>query len=277
MTSDLEFCDVHQHVGDSSQSHGGMNRHVAAGAAESEFDLRIQYMDDAGIRQTLVHAGFSYDRSGGIEATRSRNDELARYRDAKPDRIVPSGIVEPRDTSTALDEVRRIANELRMVGITFHTQYQGVTIDSRPMLDILALMGELNLVPLIHTPDDCLHESLSRLAKVARALPDLTIVALEPFYLLEGLLTCDLIAEIAPNVLFDTAECWDFDHLVTFANRWGSSRLLYGSHRSSVPRAGAMRRSALQRQEIETAPDLTDNAKHDIAQGNWKRVFGPAP
>ena len=66
------------------------------------------------------------------------------------------------------------------------------------------------------------------MAKVARAFPDLTIVALEPFYLLEGQLLSDLVADIAPNVMFDITSCWDFDHVAAFANRWGSSRLLYG-------------------------------------------------
>ena len=160
MSSGLEFCDDHQHVGDSSQSHGGMNTDVAVSADATEFDLRVRYMDEARIRQAIVMPGFSYDRSDGMQATRRQNDRLASYRDAMPDRFVAAGIVEPRDTSIAHDEVKRIADELRMVGITFHTQYQGVTIDSRPMLDILSVMGELNLVPLIRAPDDCLHESL---------------------------------------------------------------------------------------------------------------------
>ena len=51
---------------------------------------------------------------------------------------------------SCLDEIRRIAGQLRMVGVTLHTQYQGVFIDAKPVLDGLALEGELNLVPLIH-------------------------------------------------------------------------------------------------------------------------------
>jgi uncharacterized protein len=277
MSADLEFCDVHQHVGDSSQSHGidrGVSTADATGVSESEADSRVRFMDEARIRRAVVMPGFSYDRSDGIQATRRQNDALARYRDAHPERFIAAGIVEPRDTGSARDEVRRISDELGMVGVTFHTQYQGVTTDSPSVMDCIELMGELNLVPLVHAPDDCLHESLYRLAKVARAFPDLTIVALEPFYLLEGQLACDLIADIAPNVIFDTASCYDFDLLAAFVNRWGSSRVLYGSHRYSQPGGSMSRRSALLRHEIETSPELSAEAKHDIAEGTWTRIFG---
>ena len=278
MSSDLQFYDIHQHVGDSSQSHGTHRPGPtvdAIDALDSEAGMRLRYMDDARIRQAVVMPGFSYDRSDGIVATRRQNDALARYRDDNPDRFIAAGVIEPRDMGSCLDEIRRIAGELRMVGVTLHTQYQGVFIDAKPVLDGLALMGELNLVPLIHAPDDCLHEALWRLAKVARAFPDLTIVALEPFYLLEGQLLSDLVADIAPNVMFDITSCWDFDHVAAFANRWGSSRLLYGSHLYSNGSGTAMaRRAALIRRELETSPVLSDTAKHDIAEGNWKRLFG---
>jgi uncharacterized protein len=276
MASDLRFCDVHQHVGDSSQSHGidrGDSTSDAAGVSASEADLRIRFMDEAKIERAVIMPGFSYDRSDGIQATRRQNDAVARYRDANPERFVAAGVVEPRDFGSALDEVRRLSDELGMVGVTFHTQYQGVTTDSPAVMDCIALMGELGLVPLVHAPDDCLHESLYRLAKVARAFPDLTIVALEPFYLLEGQLACDLIAEIAPNVIFDTASCYDFDLLAAFVNRWGASRVIYGSHRYSQPGASMSRRSALLRDEIETSPDLSSEAKREVAEGTWTRVF----
>jgi uncharacterized protein len=278
MSPGLEFYDVHQHVGDSSQSHGTHRPGPtvdAVGAAETEAGMRLRYMDEARIRQAVVMPGFSYDRSDGIQATRRQNDALARYRDDHSDRFVAAGIIEPRDTSASRHEIVRIADELRMVGVTLHTQYQGVFIDAQPVLDCLAVMGELNLIPLIHAPDDCLHEALWRLAKVARAFPDLTIVALEPFYLLEGQLLSDLVAEIAPNVIFDITSCWDFDHVAAFANRWGSARLLYGSHLYSNGAGTAMaRRAGLIRQELETSPVLSDAAKHDIAEGNWKKLFG---
>jgi uncharacterized protein len=278
MTSGLDFYDIHQHIGDSSGSHAidwGVQTFDAVGLAESEADTRLRYMDDARIRRALVMPGFSYDRSDGIQATRRQNDSLARYRDAKPERFIAAGIAEPRDTGSARDEIKRISDELGVVGVTFHTAFQGVTMDSRSVMDCIALMGELNLVPLLHAADDCHHESLSKLAKVARAFPDLTIVALEPFYLLEGQLTCDLVAEVAPNVVFDTASCYDFDLLTAFATRWGSDRVLYGSHFYSQDGGSSRsRRAALLRREFETSSVLSEAAKYDIAEGNWKRVFG---
>src|SRR5262249_28386730 len=159
-----------------------------------------------------------YDRAAGIAATRAQNDAIARYRDANPHRFpVAAGVVEPLDQAAAVEEVGRMAGELGLKGISFHTEFQGVTIDSPWMMRILERMVELGMTPLIHASDVVLHEALWRLGKVARAFPEATIVALEPFFTFDGLQQCSFIAEVAPNVIFDTASCYYSDLIIAFA------------------------------------------------------------
>ena len=93
-----------------------------------------------------------------------------------------------------------MSNELGLRAVSFHTEYQGVTMDSPWVMRYLDRMGELGMVPLLHAADVSLHEALWRLGKVARALPDLTIVAIEPFFTHHGMDHCSFIADVAPNV-----------------------------------------------------------------------------
>ena len=136
-------------------------------------------MDEGGVRQAMVIPGHGYLRPNGIADTRVVNDEIAAYRDRTPDRFpVACGIVEPRDGAAAFAEIDRVADELGLVALSFHTRFQGVSLDSRWIVRYLERMGERNLVPVIHAMDDTPEEALWKLASIARELPDLTILAL---------------------------------------------------------------------------------------------------
>jgi predicted TIM-barrel fold metal-dependent hydrolase len=131
------------------------------------------------------------------------------------------------------------------------------------------------MVPLVHAADDCWQESLWRLAKVARALPDLTIVALEPFFLLDGLRSCFFFAEVAPNIVFDTASCTTAGMLKAFVVQVGAERVVYGSQLYSYtrpPRSGHGRQT-LVRNKIP-GWDLSQQEKAAILGGNARRLFG---
>ena len=96
-------------------------------------------MDAAGVGQALVIPGHGYERTRGIEDTRAENDAIARYRDSNPERFPGAiGIVEPRDGAASLDELKRAREELGLVGISFHTRFQGVSLDSRWILAYVA-------------------------------------------------------------------------------------------------------------------------------------------
>jgi predicted TIM-barrel fold metal-dependent hydrolase len=270
----FDVFDVHHHVGRAFDALGGELGDAGAKAADAarvELAERPRIMDEGGIRQALVIPGHGYLRPRGHADTRRVNDEIAAYRDATPERFpVACGIVEPRDGPHAFDEIERIKSELALVAISFHTRFQGVSIDSQWILRYLGRMGELGLVPIIHAMDDTPEESLWKLASIARSLPELTIVALDAFSSYEATRQCFFVAEVAPNVVFDTSLSYNFDSIEEFAMRFGTERVVFGTDLYSWP--VGRRVSHVLPQIIEC--ELPRDAKVAILGGNARRLFG---
>ena len=145
------------------------------------------------------------------------------------------GIVEPRDGAAAFPEIDRVADELGLVALSFHTRFQGVSMDSQWIGRYLAHMGERGLVPIVHAMDDTPEESLWKLASIARAHPELTILALDAFGGFEATRQCFFVADVAPNIVFDTSLSYNFDFIEDFARRFGVERVVFGTDLSSHP------------------------------------------
>ena len=276
MTEDVGFdvFDVHHHVGRAFDALGGGLDDAGGDAAEIarvELAERLRIMDEGGISQALVIPGHGYLRPNGLADTRRVNDEIAAYRDNTPDRFpVACGIVEPRDGPYALDEIERLSSELGLVAISFHTRFQGVSMDSQWIFRYLERMGELRLVPVIHAMDDTPEESLWKLASIARSLPDLTILALDAFSSYEATKQCFFVADVAPNIVFDTSLSYNFDFIEEFAVRFGPERVLFGTDLYSWP--VGRRVSHLLPQIV--ACGLSRDAKASILGDNARRLFG---
>jgi len=276
VTEDVGFdvFDVHHHVGRAFDALGGGLDDAGGDAAEIarvELAERLRIMDEGGISQALVIPGHGYLRPNGLADTRRVNDEIAAYRDNAPDRFpVACGIVEPRDGPYALDEIDRLSSELRLVAISFHTRFQGVSMDSQWIFRYLERMGELGLVPVIHAMDDTPEESLWKLASIARSLPDLTILALDAFSSYEATKQCFFVADVAPNIVFDTSLSYNFDFIEEFAVRFGPERVLFGTDLYSWP--VGRRVSHLLPQIV--ACGLPRDAKASILGDNARRLFG---
>jgi predicted TIM-barrel fold metal-dependent hydrolase len=276
VTADVGFdvFDVHHHVGRAFDALGGELDAAAGDPAETarvELRERLRIMDEGGVRQALVIPGHGYLRPNGLADTRRVNDEIAAYRDRMPDRFpVACGIVEPRDGPLALGEIERIATELELVAISFHTRFQGVSIDSQWILRYLERMGELGLVPILHAMDDTPEESLWKLAAIARSLPDLTIVALDAFASYEATRQCSFVADVAASIVFDTSLSYNFDFIEDFAVRFGPERVVFGTDLYSWP--VGRRVSHLLPQIIESR--LPHEAKAAILGANARRLFG---
>jgi predicted TIM-barrel fold metal-dependent hydrolase len=270
----FDVFDVHHHVGRAFDALGGELDAAAGDAAEAarvELGERLRIMDEGGVRQALVIPGHGYLRPNGLADTRRVNDEIAAYRDRMPDRFpVACGIVEPRDGPHALGEIERIATELELVAISFHTRFQGVSIDSQWILRYLERMGELGLVPILHAMDETPEESLWKLAAIARSLPDLTIVALDAFASYEATRQCSFVADVAPSIVFDTSLSYNFDFIEEFAVRFGPERVVFGTDLYSWPTG--RRVSHLLPQIIGSR--LPHEAKAAILGGNARRLFG---
>jgi predicted TIM-barrel fold metal-dependent hydrolase len=270
----FDVFDVHHHVGRAFDALGGELDDAAGDAgdlARVELAERLRIMDEGGVKQALVIPGHGYLRPNGHADTRHVNDEIAAYRDATPDRFpVACGIVEPRDGPHAMGEIERVESELGLVAISFHTRFQGVSMDSRWILRYLDRMGELGLVPIIHAMDDTPEESLWKLASIARSFPDLTILALDAFSSYEATRQCFFVADVAPNIVFDTSLSYNFDFIEEFAGRFGHERVLFGTDLYSSP--VGRRVSHLLPQIVESG--LSNGAKAAILGGNARGLFG---
>lgn len=273
----FDVLDVHHHVGNAFAALGGdvdqKGGLTVADYRRLEVESRLEIMDRGGVQQAVVIPGHGYERVNGIADTRAENDAIAAYRDRRPERFPAAvGIVEPRDGRASLAELERARRELGLVGISFHTRFQGVSLDSRWIRAYCERMGELGLVPVIHAMDETPEEALWKLAQLARDLPDLEILALDAFGSYESTRQCFFIADVAPNILFDTSLSYNFDFIEDFAGRFGAERVVFGTDLYSHPIG--RRISHLLPQILES--QLGDGDKALILAGNARRLFGLA-
>ncbi len=273
-TPDFDVFDVHHHVGRAFDALGGElddGSEDSEDFARLELASRLSIMDAGGVRQALVIPGHGYLRPNGITDTRRINDAIAAYRDRTPERFpVACGIVEPRDGAAAFAEIDRVHDALGLAAISFHTRFQGVSMDSGWVLRYLERMAERGLLPIIHAMDDTPEESLWKLASIARRLPELTILALDAFSGFEASRQCFHVADVAPNIVFDTSLSYNFDVIEDFARRFGVSRVVFGTDLYSYP--VGRRISHLLPQIIESS--LTHDDKVAILGGNARRLLG---
>jgi predicted TIM-barrel fold metal-dependent hydrolase len=227
-------------------------------------------MDRDDVAQAVVIPGHGYLRPDGLADTRRVNDGIAVYRDRRPDRFpVAIGIVEPTHGARGLDEVGRVHDELGLAGFSFHTRFQGVSLDSQWIVRAIERMAELGMVPVVHSMDETPEEALWKLAALARQFPEVTILALDAFGSYESTRQVSFVAEIAPNVVFDTSLSYNFDFIEDFARRFGIERVVFGTDLYSWP--VGRRISHLLDQIV--ASDLSTEDKEAILGGNARRLY----
>jgi hypothetical protein len=270
--------DVHHHVGDAFTALGG-DLDPAGGLAGDEYERvelehRLAIMDDADVAQAVVIPGHAYLRPAGLADTRRVNDAIAAYRDRQPDRFpVAVGIVEPTSGAASLDEIDRVHDELRLAGISFHTRFQGVSLDSRWVARAVERVAARRMVPVVHAMDDTPEEALWKLAALARSLPDVPILALDAFASYEATRQCFFVADVAPNVVFDTSLSYNFDFIEDFVRRYGADRVAFGTDLYSWP--VGRRISHLLDQIV--ASDLSADEKAAVLGGTARRLYRLAP
>lgn len=271
---DFDIIDVHHHVGDAFSALGGSidtPSEEELKHQKAELESRLAIMDSAKVQRAIVIPGHGYLRPNGHSDTQQQNNKIAAYRDRTPERFPAAvGIVEPRDGALSFDELRRIKNELDIKGVSFHTRFQGVSLDSQWIQQYVQLMGELELLPVIHAMDETPEEALWKLGQLARSAPEVPILALDPFSSYEATRQCFFIAEVAPNIVFDTSLSYNFDFIEDFVKNFGAERVAFGTDLYSSP--VGRRVSHLLPQIIESS--LSDDEKQLILGGNAKRLFG---
>ena len=269
MEHSFDILDVHHHVGDAFAALGGAVSEDES-PEQAEVLKRLEIMDAGGVRQAIVIPGHGYQRPNGHADTRRQNDGIAAYRDRQPDRFPAAvGIVEPRDGAASFEEIDRAASELGLVGLSFHTRFQGVSLDSQWIHRYIERMGALGLVPVIHAMDETPEEAHWKLAQLARALPEIPMLVLDAFGSYESTRQCFFIAEIAPNLTFDTSLSYNFDFIEDFARQFGAERVAFGTDLYSPP--VGRRISHLLPQILESA--LSKDEKALILGGNARKLF----
>jgi predicted TIM-barrel fold metal-dependent hydrolase len=269
----FDIFDCHHHVGDVSAFLGEYLTADGGKADPGDIEVRrrIEIMDAGGVRQAAVIPGHGYERPDGIADTRAVNDAIAAYRDANAARFpVAIGVAEPAYGAASLAEIDRCRDELGLAGISFHTRFQGASMDSPWVLRYVGRMAELGLVPVLHAMTESPDEALWKCAGVARAHPDVPMLVLDSFSTFEGTKECSDVAEACPNLLFDTSLSYNFDFIEAFAGRFGAERVVFGTDLYSPPLG--RRISHLVPQILES--DLKADDKAAILGGNARRLFG---
>jgi predicted TIM-barrel fold metal-dependent hydrolase len=235
---------------------------------------RAAVLADRGVAQAVVLASHDYLRPDGIADNRRVNDGIAAIRDRRND-IFPAavGIVEPLNGERGLEELERCRAELGLAGISFHTRMQGVAIDSVWVRRYLERMGELGLVPFIHSIGESSSEALWKIDVLAGDFPDLDIIVLDVLSTFEQSLFVPHVAERRPNLYFDTALAHGVGFALNLIARCGPDRVLYGSDlyssASGVPALTELLPDLL-------AAPLEDAHKAAVLGGNAARILGLA-
>jgi uncharacterized protein len=238
--------------------------------ARLELGERLRAMDADGIAQAVIMPGHGYLRPHGIADTRRINDGISQYQRACPDRFPAAlAVAEPLAGAESLAELDRIHGELGMVGVTFHTRFQGVPADHRLVVGLIERMAELGLTAFVHAGDSS-EEEVWRILSVARQVPEITVVVLDAFDRLEKANQALVCAGLGQNLIFDTAGCADFDFVLRFIARHGAARVVFGSGRYSAttPR----KRNHVLADLL--AAELPPEDRHAVVAGTITKVLG---
>lgn len=259
--------DIHNHVGALSVSSRGETDDI-----DVELTTRAATLAARNVAQAVIIASHDYLRPDGIADNRKVNDGIAVCRARRPD-LFPAaiGIVEPLNGARGLSELDRCKNELGLHGISFHTRLQGVSLDSRWVRRYLERMGELGLVPFLHSIGESSAEALWKIDVLAADFPDLPMIVLDAFSTFEQSLFAPHVAERRPNLYFDTALAHGFSLVLNFISRCGADRVLYGSdlHSTASGIPSVTELSA----DIRSS-SLSDADKAAVLSGNAVRVMG---
>jgi uncharacterized protein len=261
--------DCHHHVGSLEalgfKIDGGPE---GADAATLELDRRLASMARYGVDQAILIPGHGYLRPEGVADTRRINDQIAAYRDRLPETFPAAlGVAEPLHGAAGVAELRRVRDELGLVGFSVHARFQGVSTDSPLVLALVRAAAELGLVPFIHAVEGVPDEAMWRVQQVARAVPDTTIVVLDSFGGSEQARLAVILAEQTPNLVFDTSLAHHYMFVQAMIDAVGYERLIFGTdYYSMMPGP----QHALVLDELVAGP-LPDEQKAAILAGNLRR------
>lgn len=271
----MEILDAHQHLGIIEDFTHAKAKKTSEDPDVVELRMRLASMDASGIHRAILGPSYQYLMPNGIADTRRYNDRIAAFRRRAPQRFpFAIGAIEPRQGPAAVEEVRRIKEELGMVGFMSHARLQGCYVDSPWMRKCVREAADLGMAPFVHSHHGSLLESPWRVERLAQEFPETTFVVLDG---LAGYEEPELFFDICKrrdNLLFDTG-MWSnaTGKLMSAAKVLGARRLVFGSGLYSYP-MGFRRTEIVQ---VIRESSLSDVDKAGVLAGNLYRVLGRKP
>ena len=279
----LHVIDCHHHVGSVSAVARDADQDAPDEESEeyqrTELAVRLQVMDELGVDQGILIPGHGYLRPNGNADTVRVNNEIAAYRDRSPDRFPAAlGVVEPLHGRASFDELRRIKDELGLVGVSFHVRFQGVATNSGYVLALAREMARLELVPFVHAADASRDEDWWKVQDFADAIPDVPVLALDAFTSSEKAWEAVRVAQKTPNLYFDTSVCAGLHFVLPLINEVGADRVIFGTDQYSALSAPgpSSRRNIID--QLAATDRVDTETKQAIFSGNLQRLLRlPAP
>jgi predicted TIM-barrel fold metal-dependent hydrolase len=223
--------DCHHHYGTMSiGTRGQTDATDRPEEASSDRVTRLGRMADAEIDMAVMMPVNRYLRPNGASDTRHVNDLVAAYRDNDPDHFpVAVGITEPLHGAAGLEEIVRIDEELGMVGVSYHTRWQGVTTHDPLVVAGMELLLQRKLLAFVHAHSDSNMEAPFMIRHVAEACPELPIVVTDA---LSSPTQCSqLLSDIRDltNVYVETSCAYNVRAVAKAVEALGPDRVLFGS------------------------------------------------
>jgi predicted TIM-barrel fold metal-dependent hydrolase len=122
----------------------------------------------------------------------------------------------------------------------------------------------------LHSVAESPEESLWRIHRVARAFPDVTMVVLDTFSSHEQSSHAMLVAELVPNLVFDTSLAYTIDPALRLMERFGHERVVFGTDLYSYPLG--YNHSTVLAHFLESG--LKPDVLQDVLAGTAERILG---
>ena len=250
--------DVHVHVGDSAALY-------VAGSGNITLDkMNENHVDGAAISPI---PGFEDPR--GVADAKSMNRMIYDMKAAHPDRyVIGLGVAEPNHGKGALEEVEHALGELKLDGIMFHNDFNGVEVDAPVMFDIFRKISEFkDAKVMLHTAFQSNIEHPYMIGRLAEKFPDIRIVIGHPLMTLVQSRAVIELLKWYPGLYIDT--CYTYHHsyiLESLVEEIGSHRMMFGSDN---PYYGSL---CLDKVLIETAK-ISDRDKENILGHTFEQFF----
>ena len=270
----MKVFDVHQHL-------GALDVVLGQGPGMDLNDMQLlgerhaAHLDRFGMSCAAMMPMLSYERPNGIVDTQAVNDRMAEFRAANRERFpVALGTVEPLyGVDACLEELRRIAEDLRLDGVAWHNRFQGTSLGDRRMHALVEPLADYGLPAFVHVMSESTLEAPWALEELARAHPEVTFVACDAFSGITQTKYIEGVAERCPNVMFDTAMCIPLGRpLEIFVRKFGADRLMFGTDVYTEPDLYAH----CQVLDELRASELDDQALERILWGNAASLFQKA-